>query len=340
MADDGANPFERGQLKREATDWFIRMRDEGADKLRPEFEAWLARGALHRAAYNRVANLYGAGKNVNWESLPPPRPVRGAMKLTMLSAAGAMVLVAFLLWRALVGPLIPIGGDGAQPSGEVAAIPSLQLMSRLGEIRRVSLSDGSQITLDTDSLVTVDFRNDERELRLERGRARFDVAHERRPFVVDAGDTEVIAHGTEFDVALWNDHHVDVALLRGSIDVNLRPREPGPTKQLVAHLRPGDGLHLRDAAGVSGLRPERRVIQDWPTGFMDFDDEPLADLVDIANRYTPTKIRFGDPSTGRLRVSGTFRIDDGARLARSLADLFDLSISSQPGAIVLSAKRK
>ncbi len=46
---------DKDQLWSEATLWFARMRSPEADALRPEFEAWLARGALHRRYYNRAA---------------------------------------------------------------------------------------------------------------------------------------------------------------------------------------------------------------------------------------------------------------------------------------------
>src|SRR3546814_2415667 len=80
MVDKRRNPFEGNQLNREAIEWFARMRGDEAERHRASFERWLARGALHRSAYNRIANVYSEGKGVNWENLPPPQPVRGAAK--------------------------------------------------------------------------------------------------------------------------------------------------------------------------------------------------------------------------------------------------------------------
>lgn len=51
MMDDTQPPRRHGQLREEAADWFAIMRNpEEADVRRKEFEAWLARGALHRVA--------------------------------------------------------------------------------------------------------------------------------------------------------------------------------------------------------------------------------------------------------------------------------------------------
>ena len=49
----------QGQLFEEAAAWFARMRGPDAEASRDEFEAWLARGALHRSAYNRAADPGG-----------------------------------------------------------------------------------------------------------------------------------------------------------------------------------------------------------------------------------------------------------------------------------------
>src|SRR3546814_20744980 len=74
----------------------------------------------------------------------------------------------------------------------------------------------SKLTIDTDTLVTIDFGQTARHLRLEHGRARFEVAHEARPFVVDAGEVVVIARGTVFDVSYLEDRRVKVQLLHGA----------------------------------------------------------------------------------------------------------------------------
>src|SRR3546814_4387812 len=97
-------------------------------------------------------------------------------------------------------------------------IPVTELASKSGEIRTVALEDGSRVTLDTDTIVHVAYSPTERGLKLERGRARFDVSYDAsRPFVVFAGGGSITAHGTVFDVAVV-DRHVSVALLRGSIE--------------------------------------------------------------------------------------------------------------------------
>lgn len=340
MANDGLSPVARGQLRREALHWFVQMRSEDAEKLKPEFEAWLARGAMNRAFYNRVANLYGATKNVNWENLPSPQPIKGAVRWSMLVAVAGLLLLSFVAWRIVISPLAQ-PGTAAAPSGtRIASMPREQLMTRLGEIRRVRLPDGSYLILDTDSLVTTDFGTDRRELRLERGRARFDVAHERRPFVVDAGNSEIVAHGTMFDVAMEDDQ-AKVTLLRGAVDVSVPVSHGRVARTVVAHLRPGEGVRIPDTGLAEAIRPSTgERISDWPSGLLDFDDTALSDVIMAANRYSTTKIRLADPRLASIGVSGTFHVDEGAELANQLAQLLGLVVSYDGDAVVLTSRQK
>src|SRR3546814_15110866 len=88
-------------------------------------------------------------------------------------------------------------------------IPVTELASKIGEIRTVALEDGSRVTLDTDTILHIAYSPTERGLKLERGRARFDVSYDAsRPFVVFAGGGSITAHGTVFDVAVVDRHEI------------------------------------------------------------------------------------------------------------------------------------
>lgn len=336
MVDKRRNPFEDNQLQREATEWFVRMRGGEAERHRADFERWLARGALHRTAYNRIANLYSAGKRVNWDKLPSPRPVRGAAKRMWMASLGIVALAGFVAWRAIGVPMAP--GDGASQVTQVDAgrkSEAIQYATRLGEIRTVRLSDGSKLTIDTDTLVTVDFGPAERQLRLERGRARFDVAHEARPFVVDAGDTVVIARGTLFDVSYHAARKIEVHLVHGAVDVKRRGAGATP----ATRLSPGDSIVYDGTAAPQRLEaPAARQQEDWPDGMVEFRSEPLATVIAHINRYAVTKIRLADPRLGAVEVSGVFRIDDPEQLAGHLAQLLELQVERSSGEIILSPR--
>lgn len=342
MANRRRNPFARDQLRGEAADWFLTVRDPEVDEQQlVEFEKWLARGAMHRVAYNSIAHTYLIG-DVNWDELPLPRPVRGTVIRTRFALVGLLMLLGFFVWRVVVPlDLAPVR-EGGQPASMIALAPApAQFVTRLGEIRRITLADGSEVILDTDTLMSVDYREDERELRLEHGRARFEVARESRPFVVEAGDSEVVARGTVFDISVLEPDEVRVHLLRGKVEV--RRRQEGPRRDMIhlAVLQPGEEMLLEDdAAPVRPPKPRTEPVSDWPSGSIDFAHSTLGEVIATANRYSVTKIRLAAPEMERLPASGVFRVDDPDRLAKSLALLFTLEVARAPGEIILSRRRK
>src|SRR5205823_4691644 len=77
------------------------------------------------------------------------------------------------------------------------------LRTAAGERRVVTLSDGSQVQLDSLSELQVRYSGQTRALELIKGQARFDVAHETgRPFEVNAASRKVVALGTAFNIDL------------------------------------------------------------------------------------------------------------------------------------------
>src|SRR3546814_654017 len=203
----------------------------------------------------------------------------------------------------------------------------------VGGRRNIRLADGSVVELDEGSELSTDFNKSRRELKLERGRARFEVAHEGRPFIVLAGGGSVTARGTVFDVILGKDKRVTVRLLRGAVDVE-RPQGVKGDRGAgaVARLEPGEVLSFAAIApavlpGISSkaaiepvtLRPVLPLIREY-------ERTPLSAVVAEANRDSATSIRLADPGIGALRVSGRFRVDNADLVADRLAVLFDLDV--------------
>src|SRR3546814_7224673 len=91
--------YEQDQLRREDGEWFVIMNDENvSEEDEREFKRWFARGALHRATYNRIAGLHSAGKRVDWENLRPPKRVRGPAKRVWSTVIGCMTLIGVVVW--------------------------------------------------------------------------------------------------------------------------------------------------------------------------------------------------------------------------------------------------
>jgi transmembrane sensor len=174
----------------------------------------------------------------------------------------------------------------------------------------VKLSDGSLLTLDADSALTVRIGTSDRRLDLARGRAHFEVAHDtRRPFRVTAGPATVVATGTSFDVNRLPGA-VDVVLLRGGVDVSAAGR--------TVRLRPGEHVVTGPGRELRPMQVDTDAAAGWLQGRLSFHDESLADIAAQMNRYGGPRVVIGDPKLAQKRFSGVFMAGDGAALAETL----------------------
>jgi transmembrane sensor len=337
------------QASEAAAMWLARMLRSDASLYQAEFETWLEADDAHKLAYERLREQYQRSLVLAHSRSPAENteitkrrrwliPVGfgiGAV-LAGLAAAAVMLLSLSAAFTTLIRP------TNGSPSGEAAVLATsdrsaFQLASPTGHIRTVRLPDGSQVTLDTGAALTVAYNGTRRFLTLSAGRARFDVVHERRPFVVAAGTGDITAHGTIFDVQIMGGGKVQVALLRGAIGVRVRdPRTNQTThRELAAHQKTDFG-----ATGfVAAIRVLTSRAADWPSGVVDVDAMTLSDLIEQANRYTDTPIEIADPSLASLQVSGRFQINRPELVVQNLIDLFGLTVDrSQEGRILLKKK--
>jgi transmembrane sensor len=336
MSDEGTPPATGDQLRDEASLWFARMRGPEAEQHRPEFDAWLARGAAHRGAYMRMAEVFSWGKCL----VEPPKPTRHRMPLPALVAGIAALGACFTALLLQVGApqsgrmIAPVA---LAPARAPAPLQTAPLQTDRAP-RRFTLADGSVVILEPNSRVELSFSASLRSLRLRRGAARFEVAHDGRAFVVSAGGGTVTALGTVFDVALRPESGVSVHLIRGSVDVAVpQSADPGArTAGLIRRLAPGEAFAF---VSLDALPSAGRALP-LPlavAGSMAVDGISLGDLIAQINLAgAGPKIVLGSQQLAALRVSGRFRTGDPQALAAKLAGLFALDLDrSRPGELVL-----
>jgi transmembrane sensor len=319
-------PKSRSRLRREASDWVTRLAGQPSDEDRAAFERWRDADRRHAEAYDRLAAI--------WNQAARLSPSRAAAVQTdsFSDRPGAfrLGLAASLAAAMVVASAVLIGARWLPSSSPEQT--TMLFAARVGEIREVSLPDGSRITLDSGSRVEAAFSETERKLTLQDGRARFAVKHEARPFVVRARTIEVVATGTLFDVSLIGGGTA-VVLLEGAVEV--RAAEASDRDRRARQkLEPGEKLVLSPSAPPS-RQPTAPGDTVWPTRMLEFDNTPLQEAAALANRYSRAQLRLGDARTGQLRVTGAFRAGDVAGLARSLAAAFDLRLVGQPDGSLL-----
>lgn len=329
---------ERQRLREEAAMWFARMMRPDAAQHRDALKAWLDADERHGEAYRRIERRYEASGvvsqspgRIGTSGVPSWRRWITPAGWGVAGIGGGLAAAAIML-LALSGAIAVLLGPDAAREYDPKLAPSMasvdhassyRVDTRRGEIRTIKLADGSKITLDTAARLVVALDEHERRISLARGRARFDVAHDTRPFVVSAGNGAITARGTVFDVDINERGRVDVLLLRGAIDVNVRE---GARALPVRRLRPNEKTAFGSAGFIAEIEPVSPALADWPGGLMDVEALPLPILLREANRYGTVPIVLGAPELELLRVSGRFRVDRPEALIQNLAALFDLSV--------------
>lgn len=316
---------------RSAAEWFAVMRGPDAEASRAAFEEW-RRVAVNADAYARLEATWDESRFLANTAVGRDRDLsraRAKIPPSALLAAGIALLT--LLSAGLVAGQIGWLGPAAVTQ------PAVTRIAAAGELRTVRLSDGSRATLDRGAVLADRSTAGERHFVLERGRARFDVAHDpARPFLVDAGEGRVVAHGTVFDVGI-EDGAVRVVLLRGSVEVRER-KSAQSGRPASRFLAPGEELTVRSGALGVPLRAPASALA-WPAPMVSFDAVPLGEAVTMFNRGGGQIVRLEGAGSASLRVSGAFKRDDPQGFADALAASFGLVAEpAADGSIVLRAR--
>jgi transmembrane sensor len=306
--------------------WYARMTSDlktPADEA--ALDAWLAEDAAHAEAYAEFCALDGRFMAI--EGHPDLAAFRVEAQLleergrrSFLARFGGGLAVASLA-AAAAAAFLYLGTQDIDRAAWVTA---------RGETREITLSDGSEITLGSDTRLEMAFSDEQRVLRIERGQAFFEVAHdEERPFIAIAGDRTVTALGTAFDLRSFRDD-LTVTLVHGRVAIAREGERPD------ALLDPGQ--QFRYAFGAITVRDVDALAEtSWRTGILDLDNVALSDAVARFNRSARTSIVIGDTRLNELRVSGVFRANDPASFAAALAPAYPIAVRHESsGDVVLN----
>jgi transmembrane sensor len=318
----------------EAAQWWLARQSLGLMSTREAtlFEVWME-SSDNAAAYANVAGTYEEAKfsaaeseilRMRTEALAV-RPVLQIGGWQKVAAAAAVVAMG----SAIIGlPFLQTQNHAQQAlrSEKLAAVKRYE--TRVGERRQVRLDDGSVISLNTGSIVEVSLTNAVRDIRLIRGEALFEVAHNSAwPFIVTAGDRHVTAIGTAFNVRLdgWD---VKVVLVEGKVRVEpIQPRGIARVlPQLVAEdLTAGEQLTAREGSqSAIVISADIPRATSWRQGQVVFRDTRLSEAIEELNRYSQTRILISDPRVADLKVSGIFRTDDPANFLAAVTHFYPI----------------
>ena len=249
----------------------------------------------------------------------------GSAIAAALAAAALLSVTLSVDHRPGIGTPIyaPVGGR---------PVETTHYASGVGERMDVTLDDGSVVKLNTGSLVEVAYTAARRDIRLLRGQAIFEVAHNpRRPFVVTAGARRITATGTAFDVRL-DGETVRVVLIEGHVAVTPVTRT-GLQRIVPAlgsqDLSAGEALTAPPDGPVRVAATDVDRITSWRRGQVVFRDDPLSAAVAEMNRYSDDKLVIDDPRVAALTISGAFGATRSENFRAALTAYYPVEIQKR-----------
>lgn len=210
----------------------------------------------------------------------------------------------------------------------------------IGELRTVTLADGSRIELNARSRINVKFDDSQRYVELLEGQALFSVAKDAaRPFIVRSGSTDVKAVGTQFDVNRKPSGTV-VTVMEGRVAVSQPAREraaSAPTEAAMPRvlLSPGEQVTVTAHTIIAPKKANLAATTAWTEGLLVFDSAPLSEVVQEFNRHNMKPLVIADERLLDLRISGIFPATGAERLTGFLQERFGIAVQEHEDAIRL-----
>ena len=353
---------DRSEVAREAAEWLIRL-DADRPPTREELAAlgeWLQRNLAHREELESIAALWGRMNILTELAVPLGHAGRSAASdvvakrqptwrrpLLATSMAAILALVVVLLTRGpAADPLLATNGLYA---------------TAVGQQHTTTLADGSQVMLNTNSQIKVEYNGEYRRVYLLQGEALFTVAkNSERPFRVYAGNGLIEAVGTAFCVYL-KAAEVDVTVTEGRVALaSLGPPQASSTQpsqsirsgsssalpepdesslRSLGLLRAGQIATIRsppaDAApGSANVVDEIEAIAPqelaqrlaWREGVVTFSGETMENVVKELGRYATVSIEIPDETIRNMRVGGRFPVGETETMLLALETNFNLRV--------------
>jgi transmembrane sensor len=188
-----------------------------------------------------------------------------------------------------------------------------------GQIRQMKLPDGSMVWLN--ATTTIRYANafsQHRQLQLD-GEAYFDVTHNPdHPFIVESGGVYITVLGTRFNVSGYAaSNRTIVSLLQGKVSITTAEKE-------LAVLEPLSQMDWdRSTKKVNIKSMDTSAVVAWKKGRLQFQGQPLLEIVQTLERWYGVRFRFANPGSGQCRYYLSF--DNTMSLTNLLALLTEIT---------------
>ncbi|HEV2563228.1 MAG TPA: FecR domain-containing protein [Rhizomicrobium sp.] len=307
-----------------AARWLMerRLAENWSDADQAKLDAWLTESPAHLIAYVRL--------EAAWSRTDRLVVLRNPISDMAEAAPSRAALPLYIKTAAAIGVVAILGTAAANAllyrNDAVFSTP-------VGGHETVKFADGTRIELNTNTSLRARMTKESRTIWLDRGEAYFQVKHDSAsPFVVIAGNQHVTDLGTKF-VMRRDASRLQVALLDGRVRFGM-----SDGNRQSALLSPGD-VAVATSNSISVKKASSQMLSNelsWRHGVLIFKHTTLGEAAREFNRYNRKKLVIADEPTARLKIYGTFRVQDAEQFARVTQDVLGLRLETDADEIVIS----
>ena len=294
---------------------------------------WLSESEDNRKYFDHFKLIWDTSRELKIESKLDPdaswaefkqlaqNRTGASAKVRPLNAANRWLKIA-AIWLAI------LGSAGILYTVLKPGKPNMLTLQSGNMVRKVTLADGSLITMNKNSVLNYPdrFTGDTREISLK-GEAFFDVAHDKsKPFMIHVNDVVVKVVGTSFNIKTTG-ANTEVIVETGVVQVI--------QQEIVVKLKP------KEKASVQAGRVQKGSSQDelynyYRTQKFVANNTPLWRLVDVLNEAYKVNIVIDNKKLVNRTITTTFKADSLDNILKTIAEtLGNVKVIKKPHLIII-----
>ncbi|QGP78322.1 FecR family protein [Sphingobium sp. CAP-1] len=323
-SEPGSSCGSRDAIEAEAARLLARLNSAPSPQDEASICEWIESDPRHAVAFARAEAAWEAAERLKSAAadvtLPPMAQIVSEEQQRRLSR-NILVAAAVAVMLFIVAAIVTVRTFSGVDRYETA----------IGEMRDIALDDGSTLHLNSDSEAEVRFTDNGRKVRILKGEASFQVAHDRsRPFDVEARSAVIRAVGTAFNVRM-RPSIVELTVTQGTVTVH----SGGSVGQKVPA---GSGAVIQPRSiALTHLGPKligQRTA--WREQMVELDGETIDQAAGEFNRYRAAPILIGDTRVSALRIGGRFRTTDSREFLSALQLSLPIrAVDGEDGSVML-----
>jgi transmembrane sensor len=272
-----------------------------------ELEKWRQQSELHETTWKKAASISG-----KFQAIP------NDIGMSVLGRPESIDRREFMKPLAVLMIALPVGAVSYRylPWQSWTA----DYTTAIGETRSFQMAGGSDITLNTNTSLDIDYTVQERVIKLHSGEIYIETARDiqNRPFYVFTRHGRLQALGTKFIVRVDHDASY-IGVTEGAVEIM-----PAGNEQVPLVIQAGQETTFTKSftRAASAMNPN---AVSWVDGVLYADDMPLKDFIELLGRYRRGVLNC-DKTAEDVRISGAFLLQDTDKILETIQSTRPLKI--------------